>query len=196
MTISMIGLLCLMLAQASSPSAPSQPIPINVLFERFQSEDVTDSASEQFLRFGTDNAEAAQYLAARLPSLIQEGPKKHPHVWLNSIRLAGAFRLSEAIPSLTQWIGTPVGTPRGFTLAEVENLDLHPAGKALSQIGAPSVQALSKVLEKGSKTERWVAYRALYLIGSPDAITLLRDHTAKEWDAELKASMQRALQVK
>lgn len=166
------------------------------LFEQLQSEATTDQANQEFLKLGPSNSDARKYLAAHLPSLISQKPEDHPHVWINAIRLAGAFRIVEAIPALAGWVGLPASQSGMGTLAETERLDSHPAGKALVQIGEPAIPALLGVLNKGTTRERWVTYRALILIGSTGAITGLREHLSHESDPNLKMEIQRGLERK
>jgi len=110
------------------------------------------------------------------------------------MKLAGAFRTSEAIPALVKWIGTPASESGEGTLAERVRLEPFPAAKTLAQIGEPAVPALANALEKGNARERPVAFRALVLVGSPSAIRALRDHLNREPDQSLKLEIQKALE--
>jgi len=58
------------------------------------------------------------------------------------------------------------------------------------------VPALTEVLEKGTTSEQWVAYRALFLVGSPSALNALRDHLGREPDQNFKLEIQKALDSK
>jgi hypothetical protein len=166
------------------------------LFEQLRTEETTDQAAEQLLKLGSSNSDARGYLASRLPAVISAEPKDHPRSWVNEVRMAGAFRVTEAIPALAKWVGLVVGSPAGSTLAERVRLDGFPAGKALAQIGEPAVPALAQILAKGNPRERWVAYRALTLISSNSARTALRDHLDREPDPNRKLEMEKALEGK
>lgn len=182
-------------AEGASTQAQSPPA-IPKTFAQLQAEKTTDQATDQFLKMGPNNVAARAYLAAHLPPLIDQESAAKPHVWLNSVHLAGAFQLTEAIPSLAKCIAVSAGTPRGGTIAEVERLDPLPAGKALAQIGEPAIPTLVGILNTGTRREKWVAYRALFLIGSPRAIKELRDHLGHESDLDLMSEIQKALEGK
>jgi len=171
--------------QASIPS----------LFQRLQSDATADDAAKEF-REMVDNKEAKTYLSQRLPGLILSDPKEHPHVWLNAVQLAGAYRVTEAMPALRKWIGLMVGAPEGTTLGQTERLESAPAGKALVKIGEPAVPTLVDALDNGDPHQRWVASRALYLIGSQSAVAGLRDHLARESDPEMRAYIEKVTQKK
>lgn len=172
---------------------PAQrPVSIPELFERLQAKETTDNAMSQFLRLGRSDEEARRYLAQRLPVTIAEQPKR-PQVWLNCVRLAGEFRITEAVAPLAKSIyAATEGTPG--TLSSRNRLDGFPCAKALVEIGEPAVPKLIEVLEKGTRRQRWFAYRCLYLIGSPDAIGALRDDVNREADAGFRLEIQKALE--
>jgi HEAT repeat protein len=166
------------------------------LFEQLRSEATTDQAMQEYLKLGPSNLDAGKYLAERLPRLISQDPKNQPHVWMNAVRLAGVFQTTEAIPALAKVIGVPASESGTSTLAETSRLEPFPAGKAMVRIGEPAVPTLVGVLEKGNSRERWVAYRALFMIGSPGALSGLRDHLSHEPDSTFKAEVQKALEGK
>lgn len=177
----------------SAPHTNAQRQSVPELFEQIRVEGTTRDATEQFLKIRSDNAEARKYLAAHLPSLIKEDPTDHPHAWMNEVRLAGAFKITEAIPALSNWIGLPMSESAGGSLTERVRLEPFPAGRALVQIGEPAVPTLTAVLERTDRRERWVAYRALDMIGTPSAIKALRAHVDHEPDQTLKNEMRQAL---
>src|SRR5579859_5389091 len=107
-----------LLGLTSFASPGRQSTSVSRLFERLKSEDTTTEAMEEFVSLGPDNTEVRGYLAVHLPPLIGQEPKDHPHSWVSEVRLAGTFRITDAIPSLTKRIGQFVGTPAGSTLAE------------------------------------------------------------------------------
>jgi len=170
-----------------------QTRPIPELYERLQSEGTTDESTSQFLELGRTNSGAREYLVRRLPTVIGEGPKPdRRRAWLNSVRLSGEFRIAEAVPSLTKCISANTGATSGGLHATTRLLGF-PCAEALIHIGDPAVPGLSEVLEKGKARDRWFAYRALFLIGSPAATSALRDHVNREQDKELKTEIQQAL---
>jgi HEAT repeat protein len=166
------------LAALMVPNLETQePVSIPLLFELLQSEDTTAAATARFLELGPGNADPKEYLAKHLPAVINQEPKTY-FVGVNCVRLAGAFRLKEAIPALVKAINAR--TPEGQTLATNARLDTFPCAKALVEIGEPAVPALIEVMEKGDWRHRWFAYRVLFLIGSPRSIGALRDHVDHE----------------
>jgi hypothetical protein len=171
----------------------SQKLRVPDLLDQIQVESTTKDATEQFLKIPPEDAEAKKHLAVHLPALINKDPKERPHAWLNEVRLAGAFKITEAIPALTKWIGLPMSDSPGGTLGERVRLEPFAAGHALVQIGEPAVPALTTVLESTDWRERWVAYRALDLIGTPTALNALRAHVDHEPDPIIKKEMQQAL---
>lgn len=160
------------------------------LFKQLKSEGTTDQATAELVSLGPENIGAKNYLARNLPAIIDQQPRSR-NVWLNSVRLAGIFRLTEAVPALTKWINASLET--GGTIAENNRLDPFPCARALVQIGEPAVPALIETLEKGDKHHRWFAYRVLFIIGSPRAIGALRGHLTRESDPSFKLEIQRAL---
>jgi hypothetical protein len=184
----LISCLPLQLRAQQSTSMPD-------LFKQLISEETTDRATEQLLKLSPGNTDARAYLAIRLPAVIVVEPKDHPRSWVNEVRLAGAFRVVESVPALAKWVGLVVGSPAGSTLTERVRLDPFPAGKALAQIGEPALSVLAETLAKGDARERWVAYRALILIGSTSARAALRDHLDREPDSNLRLEMKKALEA-
>jgi HEAT repeats len=178
-----------------APQSVAQQPSVRDLFEQIRVETTTKDATEQFLKIRPDDPEARKYLAVHLLPLIKEDPKEHPHAWMNEVRLAGAFKITEAMAALTKWIGLPMSDSPGGSLAERTRLEPFPAGRALVQIGEPAVPTLTAVLERTDWRERWVAYRALDMIGTPSAIKALRAHVDHEPDQTLKSEMRQALGV-
>lgn len=167
-----------------------EQVSIPHLFELLQSENTTAAATAKFLQLGPGNADAKEYLAKRLPAVINEEPKNY-FVWVNCVRLAGAFKLKEAIPALVKAISA--ATAEGSTIAGNARLDPFPCAKALVKIGEPAVPSLVEVMEEADWRRRWFAYRVLFLIGSPRSIDALRDHIEHEPNQDLRQEIQKAL---
>ena len=187
------GIVLFTLLMFFAPQSEAQQPSLRDLFEQIRVEATTKDATEQFLKIRADNVEARKYLAVHLQPLIKEDPKERPHAWMNEVRLAGAFKVTEAIPALTKWIGLPLSDSPGGTLCERVMLEPFPAGRALVQIGEPAVPTLTTVLGRADWRERWVAYRALDMIGTPRAIEGVRAHIDHEPDQALKNEMRQAL---
>lgn len=167
---------------------------VSKLFDQLQLEGTTNQALGELLQIDPSDVATSEYLSAHLTALISQQPQDNPHVWLNAIKIAGAFRIRESISVLVKWIGVPASESGSGSLAERAGLEPFAAGKALAQIGKPAVPALVDVLEKGSTRERTVAFRALAKIHSPAAMTALRDHLSREQDQSLKLDIQRAVE--
>jgi len=184
-----------MVASCSAGLEVQQTPLLKQLFERLQMESTTDEATAQFLELKPDS-NAHELLAQRLPTMIGEAPNADKrHVWLNSVRLSGEFRIAEAVPALTKCINSNTGATSGGLYATMHLLGF-PCAQALIHIGDPAVPELRELLQKGNSRYRWFAYRTLFLIGSPPAIGALRDHLNRENDRELKAEIQQALNEK
>jgi hypothetical protein len=190
--LAMVGLF--LLSVAGWTSAGQERTSVSKLFGKLQSEATTNQALGELLQIDPSNVAACRYLSAHLPALISQLPQDSPQVWLNAIKVAGAFRITEAIPALVKWIGVPASDLGGGSLSERAGLEPFAAGKALAQIGEPAVPALVNVLQKGTLRERIVASRALVKIHCPAAITALRDHLSHEQDQNLKLDIQRAVE--
>ncbi len=175
-----------------APRPAAQQESMRHLFEQIRVEATTKDATEQFLKIRPDDAEARKYLAVHLPPLIKEDPKERPHAWMNEVRLAGAFKVTDAIQALTKWIDLPLSDSPGGTLSERVMLEPFPAGRTLVEIGEPSVPTLTAVLQRADWRERWVAYRALDMIGTASATEALGDHLDHEPDEALKNEMRHA----
>lgn len=179
------------IAWAAQQSNPDE------LFQRLQVDSSTDDATTRLLNNAKTDGETKVYLAAYLPELINKGPNADPRPWTNAVKLAGELKVSETIPSLVPWIGHNGGSrPTVVTMATVVGLDRSPAAKALAEIGDPSVPAVSKILDEGSRHERYIAVYILNQIHSPVALQALREHYQKEPDQGLKDLIQRVLSSK
>ncbi len=171
------------------------PLSMRDLLKQLEQEDTTDNAAQEFLKIGTNDTAAKKFLTANLPALLRREPKDHPRAWINSAKLAGAFRIVEAAPLLAKWIGVPMSESGSGTIAETQRLDPFPAGRALVQIGEPALPTLVGILRSGDSRERWVAYRSVFLIGTPPALAILKDHVSKETDQQLRSEIERALSL-
>jgi hypothetical protein len=156
---------------------------VSSAFEKLQSSETTDAATQDLLKLATSNPSARQYLTTRLPLIIAAGPKGSYEQWANAVRLAGALRIDESSQALTQWITINSYSP--ITLSSEANLTSYPAAHALVLIGDPAIPALNQVLTSGDTNRRWKAAYALNLIGSRAAKLALRAQAAHEPDVTL-----------
>jgi HEAT repeat protein len=176
---------------ATSVLGAQEPPEASILFREFQSPQKTAQATEQLLKLGKSNTKVKNYLAMRLPPVIEKSPHDNPEVWNNAVRLAGELKIAEAAPTLGKWIG--LNTGGSFTFAGFERLENNAPAKALAMIGDPAVPTLNGILEHGDLNEREVAVRTLKLIGSPRARSALRGHLKRESDPNVRDSIEKAL---
>ena len=163
---------------------------VQTLFEQLKGRNTSAKAADELAKLGKENAGVRKYLSNNLPALLENvspGP-----VWLNAVRLAGDLKLEDTVSQLAAFLqqqNTMVGGRGDITFAQVMRLDIDPAGKALVQIGEPSVGPVTKLLENADRNVRWRAALVLLNIGSPTAIQALRSHIPKEKDPGLKQLM-------
>ena|SRR6516165_476627 len=115
-------------------------------FERLQSESPTEikQGSEQLVRLGTSDPKAREYIAFRLPPLIEKGPKDYLGRWITLVRLAGELKIAEAAPALAKWL--TIDNIGEISTAGFMRMENNPAGAALVQIGDPAIPAVITVL--------------------------------------------------
>ena len=154
--------------------AQSRPSPSELLQE-LQSEQTTDRARDELLRFGKSDPAVREYLAVHLPPLIESGPSietcpGYPcQTWRNAVELAGNLKIAETAPALARWIIVKDINPWPGIGPYGAKLEIDPTAIALSSIGDPAIPALRHVLDSGSPDEHTLAVRALCTIGTPKA---------------------------
>jgi HEAT repeat protein len=154
-----------------------------------------------------NDSTARDFLAGKLPSLIVDrlppldGRTASP-VWLNAVRLAGQLKIVEAVPALTQALSRPqmcgAYDSKGSgcsssTFATDARLDNDIVGRALADIGDPSVPVLADILSKGDFRARLRAIWILWNINSPAAQKAMRDHLPSESDPQLSGLIEKSL---
>ena len=178
-----------------SNAAAQSPTPDETLFLQLQTQATSDQATEQFFKYRLKNADTRLYLVAHLPEKILQGPEgDYALVWVNEVRLAGAFRIQETIPALVKWMDQPMDALDGQTLSSLDRLFSFPAGRALAKMGEPAIPVLADALKTGDYRRRWVACRALNMIGTPAALHALVDHLEHESSPALKTYIQKVTQ--
>ncbi|MDR3722722.1 MAG: hypothetical protein P4L00_14080, partial [Candidatus Acidoferrales bacterium] len=161
-------------------------------FRELQSKQTTDKAFHELLVLASADPRARYFLAVHLPAMIEADPRDpRPDrrtlvslQWCNAVQLAGAFKIEEAIPALAKWIAINT-EPRLSTQSGDWALAGRPAGKALVEIGAPSVPTLQTLLSNPDKEKRWNAAYALMHIDTSKANVILRDYSARGTDRAL-----------
>jgi hypothetical protein len=177
----------------SCMSAQAQPS-VQQLFRDLQSTEKTDRAEVQLLRIATSNEEARQFLAARLPALIEEDPAPTESdyqqgryvraVWQNSVQLAGELRIAAAVPALVKWFTVSTSPFQGLGIGQEALVDT-PAAMALANIGDASVPSVQPLLSRQNLNERYHAAYVLLSINSPKADAVLRDYVRRGQDRGL-----------
>ncbi|HLK03907.1 MAG TPA: HEAT repeat domain-containing protein [Candidatus Acidoferrum sp.] len=164
-------------------------------FQQLQSDSPVEihRAAERLLQLGRSDESVREYLARRLPPLIERGPakKENPGPWIALVQLAGDLKIAESSAALAKWL--TIDNIGDISTAGFLKLENNPAGTALVKIGDPAVPALYDVLEHGTLRERRYAVYALIRIASPRARSSLLEHQKNESDEELKKLIQRSL---
>jgi len=171
--------------------AGSQKRPdVRKLYAEFTQEETTDTAAQGILELARKDLHAREYLVQKLPSIIRGRPSGR--VWLNAVRLAGALKAVETVPALTQALsrGPTGGT---LTLGEYMRLETDAVGKALADIGDPSVPALATVLRQGDHPMRQRATLILLNIETAAARKALSEHLPDERDLEIRDLIEHEL---
>jgi hypothetical protein len=164
----------LLFALGMPPASPDDSRCVAELVQQLQQPSSTDQATAELLKIGRRHTNAKAYLAKHLPNIIGKAPANR-YVWLNSVRLAGAFRITEAIPALSENISCATEESSGGITSRYRLVGF-PCGRALVEIGEPAVPELTKILNSGDLSRQWIAYRALFLIGTSPATVALRDY--------------------
>jgi hypothetical protein len=185
-----VAILCCVLAAFGAPAVARQKS-LKALFADLQEDQSTDEALRQFLKRSPNDPAVKRFLSRNLPQVLAAPPKSYEN-YINSIQLAGTFRVEATIPALIGEINC--ASAAGSTLHSNYVLDSLPCAKALFQIGDPAIPALSKVLADRSSKNAWLAYRALALIDSPRSLGVLRDYLAHDPNPEPKPEIEDALQ--
>jgi len=167
------------------------------LLQQLQAAETTDDASKEWLKLAKSDPSAKQYLAAHLSSLIEKVDVHYGMVdsksWKNSVQLAGELQLVEVAPVLAKWLSVNTNSSLTTGLSQGVRLEDNLPGKALAQIGDPSIPALKEVLNHGTQLERLRAIYVLKVIASPQAKSALAEHLDNEPDQQLKDFIQRII---
>jgi hypothetical protein len=179
---------------------------ITQLYDRFLRRSETDSAAAEIAQRRNDPA-ARNFLASKLPSLIidqlpTDGPPSASPVWLNAVRLAGQLKLEAAIPALKLGLSRPDlggGYDNKYHGASTTTIEAKLAydivGRALADIGDPSVPVLAEILSTGDSTARKRVTWILINIDSPASRKAMRDHFPHERDSIVRELIGRTLHL-
>jgi hypothetical protein len=200
--------ICILMLMIVAVSGLAQTTPkIAALYDRLIQPSETNAAAPEILEMAKNDSTARDFLAGKLPSLIVDrlpprDARNGSPVWLNAVRLAGQLKIVEAVPALTQALSRPEMCGgydikydcTSMTFGTAARLDLDIVGRALADIGDPSVPVLADILSKGDFAERRRAIWILANIDSP-AQKAMRDHLPSESDARLKGLIQNLMRV-
>lgn len=157
---------------------------VELAFSHLQNEGTAERAAKRLQAMAKSDPAVREYLSANLPAVVESHTRGT--VWLNAVRLAGDLKIVSAVDTLVASLGeNNVGGT--LTFAEERRLDNDPPGKALAEIGDPSVPAVTGALKRPDKETRWRAARVLANINSQSARAALADHLQNEPDAHLRA---------
>ncbi len=198
------GVLMLMMMVASAV-AQTKP-KIGELYERLIQPSETNTAAAEIAQIAKNDPAARDFLASKLPSLIINqlptgGPETASPVWLNAVRLAGQLKLVAAIPALKRGLSIPQmfgGYDDKYhgasTATIVAKLGYDIVGRALADIGDPSVPVLTEYLEQtADPTARKRAVWILVNIDSPASQKAMEDHMFIENDALVRGLIESAV---
>lgn len=185
-----ILLMVLCVAVAGAQTGHSTAVGVGTLFKRLEKANTASAAratAGKLAELGAENGEARKYLSEHLPALIKGS---HGWPWLNAVRLAGRLKLRDDVPELVAMVVRQDTVGGSITFAQEMRLDDDPAGKALVEIGEPSVGPVAQVLERGNRQARWRAALILMNIGTPAAVQAVRNRIPKEQDPDLRRFME------
>ena len=158
---------------------------------RSSTEKVRIDAYQQFKRNNESHVDI-------LIQIINE-PVSKPQEWMNdttpenlAINALGELRSTKAIPSLLEWITPPEG---GFIVGRNKPLHQSPAGRALVNIGKPSVPYLIDLLAGDPKDKVWqISLDILKEIEGEKALkVILIEAASQEQDVDKRRNIQLAI---
>jgi HEAT repeat protein len=154
---------------------------IKTLMERLNQGRAPDPLPRIILLSNRDPS-AREYVIQKLPEMIR-GPKSD--AWLDAIRLAGALKANETIPALSEAMLLPPSMAKAnLTFYRIMQLDGDIVAKALSQIGDPTIPAVTRLLRSKDSSIRGRAILILINIGSPLARKALEHQRSLESSPE------------
>jgi HEAT repeat protein len=195
--------LCQLVLGAGIGWAQSQPA-VSRLYRDFQSDEKTDQTTAQLLKTAASDEAAKEFLAMHLPTLIEEDPTpttvevqrglRIRPVWRNAAELAGELKIKTAMPALTKWLTFSTSPGVGLGAGE-ESLADCPAGRALVNIGDPSIPSLQPLLSRPDSNERYHAAYVLLSINSLKAEQVLGQYADHGLDRGLAEYIRNRLEV-
>ncbi|MDR3678055.1 MAG: HEAT repeat domain-containing protein [Acidobacteriota bacterium] len=180
---------------ATIPVASQSASDLDTLLTALQGEKTSNDAMQELLERGKADHEIRKYLAACLPTLIDQYKERSdgiPNlVWGNEARVAGELKIAEAAPVLARRIDMVTGPRSGG--AQGYNFHERAADNALINIGPPAVPVVIEVLKNGNALRREIAAHILRYIGTSAAWQALEDAMPGERDPKVRDRIQEAL---
>lgn len=198
---SRVLLLCILLFRVGSIVAVAQAEKsLSSLLGDLVRPEKTTQAAAALLEIASAQPSVRSQLSNALPNLILTSTDIK--VVQSEATLAGKLGLVSTVPALVQLLDQPNNRGEGAemgTMTTAAELHGDPIARALADIGAPAVQALSTPLESVHVGTRERAARILVRISTPESFSLLRRHVGREADTSLKryiaANLARAKQL-
>jgi hypothetical protein len=197
--------LCIVLVMIASSGLGQTTPKIAELYDRLIRPSETNAAAPEILEMARNDSKDRDFLVGKLPSLVvdllppRDARTGNP-VWLNAVRLVGQLKIVEAIPALTQGLsrqemggGYDDKYHGGFTMGAGVTLGYDIVGRALADIGDPSVSVLADNLSNGDFPARRRAIWILWNVNSPAARKIMRDHLPTEIDPRLSGLIENLL---
>ena|SRR5437762_13179421 len=187
---------CLLWAVVGPAPAASQKLPtLDAALAALQIENTSNGATQYLLDRGKEDPNVKKYLAERLPTILDQYNERTDDipnfVWGNEAKIAGEFRILEAIPMLARRIDMltsgHMGGGQGYNFFE------RAADNALVNIGPPAVPAVIDVLKHGNGLQREIAAHVLQEIGSDAAWHALEEALPREKDPKVHDRIDKAL---
>jgi len=186
----------IMAANGLAQTRPS----IDALYDRLVQPSETNAAAPEIVKMASNDSGALNYLAGKLPMLISSNRPTSDPVWANAVRLAGQLKIVAAVPALGQALSRPAvlggydsEATGAYTFTIGARLVYDVVGRALADIGDPSIPVVANLLSSGDIAARRRAFWILVNIDSPAALQAMRDHLPRESDSTIKDAIQHHL---
>jgi hypothetical protein len=200
-------------AQISSPMPEEQlsHTKIGDLYDRLLQRSETNIAAAEIAQIAKNDPAARDFMASKLPPLIvdQFPSKDDPRtgmplleslVWLNAVNLAGKLKVISAIPALKRGLSKPpmAGSyddcQGAGTMTTNAKLCNDVVGRALADIGDPSVPVLTEYLQQtADPAARKRAVWILVNIDSSASQKAMEDHMFIENDSLIRGLIESAV---
>ncbi len=184
------------------------PPNIRTLFDQLNKPTTTNAAAQKIRELAGQDSTTRDFIAQRLPSMIGKWPTGSTRqlptiIWMNAVRLAGQLKVTRAIPALIQALlrrsivgGYDYGVSDNYpSPSEGAKLRYDIVGRALADIGDPSVPAIADILSRGDVSMRKRAFFILANITSPVAEQAMRDHLPNESEPTIRKMIQQELHL-